>query len=92
MLDVFFGFILLMVTVYVVLALMLLVSGEFLAFLGILGTSVLSVLVWLAILWLISGTEEFMTGLIKWLSIIKGALVSGKQRAKVFYNYMMRAR
>ncbi len=92
MLALFFGFILLMVTVYVVMAFVILLSGEFLAFLGILGISVLSVVVWLAILWLISGTEVFMTGLIKWLSIINRILVSSKQRAKTFYNYMMRAR
>jgi len=91
MLDVFFGFILLMVTIYVVMAFMVLLNGEFLAFLGILAISILSVVVWLAILWLIS-EEGLIAGLIKWLSIIKRVLVSGKQRAMTFFNYMMRAR
>jgi len=91
MLDVFFSFILLMITVYVIMAFMILIGGELLAFLGILAISILSVVVWLAILWLIS-EEGLIANLIKWLSIIKRVLVSGKQRAMTFFNYMMRAR
>ena len=93
MLDLFFAFILLMLTVYVIMAFMILIGGELLAFLGILAISMLSVVVWLAILWLIS-EEGLIANLIKWLwlSIIKRVLVSGKQRAMTFFNYMMRAR